>query len=80
VPKQDISRRAVLKAADRLGRAVELVRNQVPYGPRFVHMKPSELKRTLERNRADKVLEFMDLMGQDETMNVLRERNGNTGF
>lgn len=78
VPKEDVSRRAVIKAASRLGRALELVRTRVPYGPRHVHMSPSELQRALRTNRASKVMEFMDLLDNEDLMNILRERNGSS--
>lgn len=76
--KKDITRRAVERVAQRMSRALDIVKATIPYGPERVQMSPSELQSKLRNARGETLLRYMDLLGEDAIMEIVRQRRGTT--
>lgn len=73
--KDDMSRRAVLKAADRVGRTLELIQKMLPYGPTKVQMSEGEYKDALREADTRTLQRMLEEQGtQSPAMDIIRER------
>ena len=64
--KDDITRRAVLRAVAAAQGIAERFAKQVPYGPTRVGMKPAELRKKIEKMSPDERRTFAEMIGGPE--------------
>ena len=70
--ERDITGRAVQQSAKVVGRVMERVQNKVPLGPGRVKMSRSELRQELSKARGRSMWQFIDMLGDEEVLNILR--------
>ena len=73
MPKHDMSYEVIDRTANMVERLLERLEVMLPYGPSAVQMTPAEVRRQLARAKGDKILAFMDMLGEEETMKLLME-------
>ena len=74
---KDFTRDAVERATKMTTLGLERLQLLIPFGPNSVQMTDSEIQQNLRRPNADKIATFIDLIGQEETMEILqRNRDG----
>tara|TARA_R100000306_G_C4267706_1_gene88537 strand:+ start:312 stop:533 length:222 start_codon:yes stop_codon:yes gene_type:complete len=71
--ERDITGRAVQQSAKIVARVMERVTQKVPLGPSQVKMTPQEMKKEVARMRGEPLLQLMDMLGRDETLDMLRK-------
>ena len=72
--ERDITGRAVQQSAKVIARAMERVKQKVPMGPGQVRMSREELRNEVKRMRGEPMLRLAEILGDDEIMNILRDR------
>ena len=64
--EDDLTRRAVLKAANRAHSVMDRVSKQIPYGPAKVGIKPAEIRRRFTQMTMEDRTMFMQMLGGPE--------------
>ena len=73
--ERDITGRAVQQSAKVVARVMARVTAKVPLGPGQVKMTPEELKREVAKMRGEPLLRMAELLGNEEVLDALRNKN-----
>ena len=72
--ERDITGRAVEQSAKVISKVMARVQQKVPLGPGQVRMSREELRNEVRRMRGEPMLRLAEILGDDEIMNILRDR------
>ena len=72
MPQRDISNRAVERAANVAQRAIKKLRGRIPLGPDTIQFNQQEFDNQLRKANGQKILAFMEALGDDTTRENLR--------
>lgn len=75
--KDDITRRASVKAAKRMSGAIGRLKVAIPFGPDTVQMNESELAASLKKSPGDVIMQFIDQLGSERALDIMRKQRGN---
>lgn len=73
--KDDITRRASLKAARRMSGAIGLLKVAIPFGPDTVQMNENELATRLKKSPGDVIMQFIDQLGEERALEIMRKQD-----
>lgn len=76
--KDDITRRASIKAAARMSGAISRLKAAVPFGPETVQMNENELAARLKKSPGDVIAQFIDQLGQERALDIMRKQRDGT--
>jgi len=77
MPKDDITRRAVVRTAGILNSALARISEVVPLGPERVELSRSEVVDRLAREPSKEFInELLGSMGPEETLSLMKEAHG----
>ena len=72
--ERDITGRAVQQSARIVQNVIERINQKVPLGPDQVKMTPEELRREVSKMRGEPLLKMAELLGNDEVLSALKDR------
>jgi hypothetical protein len=72
--ERDITGRAVQQSAKIVANVIARVQQKVPLGPSQIRMSPEELKKEVSKMRGEPLLRMAELLGDEQTMEALRNR------
>ena len=75
--KDDITRRASIKAASRMSGAIGRLKVAIPFGPDTVQMNENELAKRLSKSPGDVITQFIDQLGEERALDIMRKQRGN---
>ena len=74
--KKDITRDATERATNVMSRSIDRLKERIPMGPAHVEFTDKEIEQQLAKAHGKKILAFMDMLGDDETLEKLRRARG----
>ncbi len=69
--ESDMTRKAMLKAVNRLQQAADLLAKKVPFGPDRIQLTPAELRRSWSRTTQDNRSKLLEELGWEQLINSL---------
>ena len=76
--KDDMTRRMTVKVAKRLNKVLVRLNNKMPLGPDQVEMTDTELRRNLKQAKSDTLVQFIEQLGSEGIMSILKEQQSGT--
>ena len=73
--ERDITGKAVEQSAKIAARGIAIVQQNGPLGPGQVKMSRAEMQREVQKMRGEPLLRMAELLGTDEVLDALRNRD-----
>lgn len=74
--KKDITRDAVERATIVMSKSIDKLKKKIPLGPANVEFTDMEIEKQLAKAHGKKILALMEMLGSEETMNIMRNARG----
>ena len=74
--KKDITRDATERAVNIMSQSIDRLKEKIPLGPAHVEFSEKEIQQQLAKAHGKKILAFMDMLGDEETLTKLRQTRG----